>query len=104
LCNESIQVSIFDSSLNKTITDYQIYEVTNYPEGVIMKLQTVSEQYKYKDSLGVICLPLLKENNVESVRKFVLVKEGYVYTEYYLKNKIFDTLINAIRIRHNSDN
>ena len=76
ICNESIQVFIFDSSINEAVTDYRIYEVTTYPEGIIMKLQTVAEQYKYKDSSGVTCLPLSKEDSAETIRKFVLVKDG----------------------------
>ena len=98
VCNESIQVSIFDSSIITTVADYRLYEVTTYPEGIIMKLETVAERHKYKDSSGVACLPLLKECSKQMVRKFVLVKDGYVYTLYYLKNRTADTLLNAIRV------
>lgn len=98
ICNESLRVSVFDSSINKGVTDYRLYEITTYPEGIIMKLETVSELYRYKDSLGVICLPLLNKVSAEVVRKFVLVKNGYVFTEYYLKNRVTDTILNAIRL------
>lgn len=99
VCPESIKVSIFDSLANKSVTGYNLYEVTTYPEGIVMKLQMVAEKYKYKDSLGVTCLPLLKEQSSETVRKFVLIKKGYVYTEYYLKNIASDTSLNAIRLK-----
>jgi len=101
ICYESIRVSIFDSSINEVVKNFRLYEVTSYPEGIIMKLQTVAEQYKFNDSLGIVCLPLIKEDNVETVRKFIFVKNGYVYTEYYLRNRSGDTLLNAIKINSN---
>jgi hypothetical protein len=80
------------------ITNYQLFEVSDYPEGVIMNLNQVNNEYRHRDSSGITCLPVLKDDSVHRLRKFVMVKEGYVFTVYFLKNTQHDTTLTAIRL------
>lgn len=96
-CNNKIHVSMADSNIN-LITNYQLFEVSDYPEDVIMNLNQVNNKYRYKDSAGIICLPILSNDSVYRLRKFVMVKDGYVFTVYFLKNIQHDTILNAIRL------
>lgn len=82
----------------RLITNYQLFEVTDYPEDVIMNLNQVNNKYRYKDSSGIICLPVLKDDSLHRLRKIVIVKEGYVFMLYFLKNNQHDTTLNAIRL------
>jgi hypothetical protein len=97
-CVNSIQISFVDNTTKKKVFNYKFYEVTNYPEGAIMNLQIVSTEYIYKDSLGIICLPQLSGRDNEIIRKFVFVKSGFVYTEYFLKRTVTDTVFTVIKI------
>jgi hypothetical protein len=98
ICDKGIKISAFDSSKKLNVQDYKIYEVTNYPEGIIMKLKTVAAKFIYQDSSGVICLPLNSELNSQEYRKLIFVKDGYVYSSFYLRNDIQDTLLPVLNI------
>lgn len=101
-CPNSISIKTVDVHNNSEVTDYELYETTNYPEGIIMKIQSVANKYRFKDNRGKICIPILPDSTFKFIkfRKFVFVKSNYVYTEYFLKNASADTLLRVIPLNN----
>jgi hypothetical protein len=97
-CQNSIYIKTISAQENKFVENFELYETTNYPEGIIMKIESVSNKYQFKDSAGRVCIPILADTTLE-YRKFVFVKSGYVYTEHYLKNAQIDTVLKVTPLK-----
>jgi hypothetical protein len=101
----AISIKAVNENNGTEIKDYALYEVTHYPEGVIHELQSVAAKYRYKDSAGMVCIPLLPDSLVkERFRVFVFVKDSYVYTRHYLSNTFIDTVLGVISIKDAATN
>jgi hypothetical protein len=97
-CPNSISIEAIDAQGNNLVDGYELYETTNYAEGIIMDIGAVSSKYRFKDSARKVCIPILPDP-VLPYRKFVFVKNGYVYTEYQLKNSPIDTVLQVVSLK-----
>ncbi len=93
-CGEA-KIVVYDSFSKTFVSGYQLYDVSNYVEGIDQKLHQVNPRFIYSDSDGTICYSFKGKTRDSFPRRFVFFKQGYGQTIHFILSPIKDTLFFA---------